>query len=316
MMAASVLRGVPDHHAEERRSYVDFVISQADEKYRVPLQTQYEKWADYNNDHFDGGLIEPHLWIGPTRPAALLGAEASARDFRLTTGLLHDHTRAHPTPGVRLYPRRCPMTGLLLLLGVSLPWILFLGVVIPTALPTGSQVTSKPLAWFKVKSNSRKTFDEVALRLLGQQLRIRQLQPLVCLPDGTIVCGERRYRAAVLEGLAELNVTIITDPITEAEFDRLQLVENLQRQDLSNSEKCAGCVKFVRNNPGMTFKEVAQALGVDPVARHSLDELGQGDRVRQAGPDRRQADTHRHVRHLPDAERAAGGSAGRGTCRA
>ena len=156
------------------------------------------------------------------------------------------------------------MSALLLLFSLYLPWIFILGVIAQAATPAGSQIVSKPLAWFRVKSNSRKHFDEAGLRELGRDLRIRQIQPLVCLPDGTIICGERRYRAAVMEGLIELAVSIITDPIAEGEFDRLQLSENLHRKDLNNSEKCEGCVKFARLNPGMTNKQIAEVLNVDP----------------------------------------------------
>jgi ParB/RepB/Spo0J family partition protein len=124
--------------------------------------------------------------------------------------------------------------------------------------------TRKPLSWFKVKSNARKRFDEDELRRLGKSLRVRQLQALVCLPDGTIVCGERRFRAAQLEGLDSLEVTIIDDPISEAEYDRLQLVENVSRLDLTNAEKAAGCCQFAARNPGMSNKEIAEALHVDP----------------------------------------------------
>lgn len=156
------------------------------------------------------------------------------------------------------------MSGVLLVLSLYLPWIVFLGVVAQAAMPARNQVVSKPLSWFKVKGNPRKRFDESDLRALGKDLRVRQLQPLVCLADGTIVCGERRYRAAVLEGLAELMVMIITDPLTEAEHNRLQLVENLQRIDLNNAEKCIGCVKYAQTNPSITSKQIAADLGVDP----------------------------------------------------
>jgi ParB/RepB/Spo0J family partition protein len=156
------------------------------------------------------------------------------------------------------------MSALWLLLSLTLPWIFFLGVIVAQAAsPNGAPITSKPISWFKVKSNCRKHFDEASLRALGKDLRVRQISSLVCLPDGTIVCGERRYRAAMLEGLTELNVIIITDRITEAEFNRLQLVENLQRQDLSNAEKCLGCVKFARSNQGMNYKQIAEELHID-----------------------------------------------------
>lgn len=131
------------------------------------------------------------------------------------------------------------------------------------AIPISKPVVSKPVAWFKVRGNCRKRFDEDALRALGKDLRVRQISPLVCLPDGTIICGERRYRAAVLEGLESLDVIIITDSVTEAEQKRLQLAENLHRQDLSNYEKALGCVEYARSNPSMPLKQVAAELHCD-----------------------------------------------------
>ena len=126
------------------------------------------------------------------------------------------------------------------------------------------QVVKKPLGWFKVKPQVRKRFDLTELRLLGESLKVRQLQPLVCLPDGTIIVGERRHRAAVLAGLDDLEVKIIDDPVSEAEFRRLQFIENMLRQDLTGHEQWQGCVEQLRLNPGWTQKELAEHLHIDP----------------------------------------------------
>jgi ParB/RepB/Spo0J family partition protein len=120
----------------------------------------------------------------------------------------------------------------------------------------------KPLAWFKVKPQARKRLDEDELHALGRSLRDRQLQPVVALADGTLICGERRYRAAVLEGLAELEVKVIDDPISEAEFRRLQFTENIHRSDLTPYEKWQGCLELLRLNPGWTSKDLAESLHV------------------------------------------------------
>ena len=79
------------------------------------------------------------------------------------------------------------------------------------------QVVKKSLSWFKARPQARKRFDEKELRQLGESLKLRQLQPLVCLPDGTIIAGERRIAPRLLVGMTELEVKIIDDPVTEAE---------------------------------------------------------------------------------------------------
>ncbi len=127
-----------------------------------------------------------------------------------------------------------------------------------------AQTVKKNLGWFKTSPQVRKRFDERELRQLGESLKVRQLQPLVCLPDGTIIAGERRHRAALLVGVAELEVKIIDDPVTEAECKRLQFTENMQRQDLTGYEQWQGCVELLRLNPGWTQKDLADQLHIDP----------------------------------------------------
>jgi ParB family chromosome partitioning protein len=126
------------------------------------------------------------------------------------------------------------------------------------------QMVKKTVSWFKAKPQARKQFDEKELRQLGESLKVRQLQPLVCLPDGTIIAGERRYRAALLIGMTELEVKIIDDPVTEAECKRLQFTENMLRQDLTGSEQWQGCVELLRLNPNWTQKDLAEKLHIDP----------------------------------------------------
>jgi len=144
-------------------------------------------------------------------------------------------------------------------------------------------MVKKPLSWFKVKTQARKQFDENELRRLGESLKVRQLQPLVCLPDGTIVCGERRYRAAPLVDIKELEVKIIEDAVTEAEFRRLQLTENVQRQGLTGHEQFQACEELLRLNPGWTQKDLAEQLHIDPsMVIRSLSPSKCIERVQQA----------------------------------
>lgn len=126
------------------------------------------------------------------------------------------------------------------------------------------QVVKRSLSWFKARPQARKRFEEKELRQLGESLKARQLQPLVCLPDGTIIAGERRYRAALLVGMTDLEVKIIDDPVTEAECKQLQFTENMQRQDLTGHEQWQGCLELLRLNPGWTQKDLAEQLHIDP----------------------------------------------------
>ncbi len=123
-------------------------------------------------------------------------------------------------------------------------------------------LTSKPLNWFKVSPQARKHFDETELRQLGESLKVRQLQPVLARHDGNLIAGERRLRAAALVGLPELQVVVLDEPMTESQFRILQLVENLHRADLKDSEKCNACEELRRLNPTWTNKDLASHLCV------------------------------------------------------
>lgn len=97
-------------------------------------------------------------------------------------------------------------------------------------------------------TNPRKRFDQVELDELADSLKSHGvLQPLLVRPYAggkfQIVAGERRWRAAVQAGLAE--VPAIVRVLTEGEILEIQYIENLQRQDLSAIEEAEGFQKLI-----------------------------------------------------------------------
>ena len=136
------------------------------------------------------------------------------------------------------------------------------------------QLVSKPLAFFKINPQVRKSFDEADLRRLGESLKVKQLQPVLCQPDGTLIAGERRYRAAKLVGLATLEVKIADEQMTEPELRRWQLVENMLREDLKPIEQVDGLEELARLNPEMNNKDLAGLLNIDPSMVTRLRSVG------------------------------------------
>lgn len=122
------------------------------------------------------------------------------------------------------------------------------------------EFTRKPLNWFKVSPQVRKQFDENELRQLGESLKVKQIQPVLARADGTLLAGERRYRAAGLVGIKELEVIITDEAMTEAQVRVLQLSENIHRADLTDVEKWRACEELLRLNEGMTHKGLAALL--------------------------------------------------------
>lgn len=121
-------------------------------------------------------------------------------------------------------------------------------------------LTNKPLTWFKVTAQARKQFDEGELRLLGESLKVKQLQPVLARSDGTLIAGERRLRAATLVGLPELMVIVADEAMSETEFRIYQLTENVHRADLRDSEKWRACAELLKLNPGWGNKDLAAHL--------------------------------------------------------
>jgi ParB family transcriptional regulator, chromosome partitioning protein len=124
----------------------------------------------------------------------------------------------------------------------------------------------KPLSWFKHDPNQpRKAFAEDDLRSLGESMKAHgQLQPVGAKPDGTLLWGERRWRAAESVGMKELSVIITDKPLSDAEVRVIQLTENMHRADLSGFEKWTACAELMCMNPHWQLKDLAESLRLDP----------------------------------------------------
>ncbi len=86
------------------------------------------------------------------------------------------------------------------------------------------------------------------------------LEPIMVKPIGDrfmIVLGERRWRAAKLAGLTEIDAQV--KDVSGAEAYGLALVENIQRQDLNPLEEAAAFEELQRQ--GMTQEQIAKTIG-------------------------------------------------------
>jgi ParB family transcriptional regulator, chromosome partitioning protein len=87
------------------------------------------------------------------------------------------------------------------------------------------------------------------------------LEPILVRPSGSrfeIIAGERRYRAGLEVGLAEL--PCVVREASDAETMEIALVENLQRKDLHAFEEADG-LKVLAESYGYTHEKMAQKLG-------------------------------------------------------
>ncbi len=93
------------------------------------------------------------------------------------------------------------------------------------------------------------------------------LEPILVRPreDGrfTIVSGERRYRAAIEAGLAE--IPCIEMELSDSELLEVALVENLQRKDLTPFEEADG-YRALKERWAYTHEQIAEAIGKSRVS--------------------------------------------------
>lgn len=127
-------------------------------------------------------------------------------------------------------------------------------------------LSKKPVSWLKENPNQpRKDFNDAELRSLGaSMLALGQLQPIGATPDGTILWGERRWRAARLVGIGELSVIIIDRVLSGTDSRLMALVENVHRADLTGYEKWMACYELLTLNPAWNQKDLADHLHLDP----------------------------------------------------
>ncbi|MFZ7133496.1 MAG: ParB/RepB/Spo0J family partition protein [Eubacteriales bacterium] len=113
----------------------------------------------------------------------------------------------------------------------------------------------------------RRMFDEDKLDELAQSITVHGvIQPLIVIKITNgyqIVAGERRWRAALKVGLKK--IPVVVKKFTDQEIMEIALIENLQREDLSDIET-ALAYKELMKRYGITQAEMAKQLGKSRVS--------------------------------------------------
>ncbi|MCL6479348.1 MAG: ParB/RepB/Spo0J family partition protein [Peptococcaceae bacterium] len=130
----------------------------------------------------------------------------------------------------------------------------------------GGYLNISPGLIYPNPQNPRKTFDAESMAELVDSVRQHGvLQPLVVVADEDrapqmwrIVCGERRWRAAMEAGL-EL-VPVVVKKLTPEQELECMIIENLQRKDVNPIEEANG-FKTLLDAGGYTQEELAKKVG-------------------------------------------------------
>ena len=108
----------------------------------------------------------------------------------------------------------------------------------------------------------RKNFDKESLNELAESIKIHGLiQPIIVneMSDGyMIIAGERRFRAAKICGLKEIDAVVKN--YTNKQVAEIAIIENLQREDLNPVEVAKG-IRQLMEEYGLTQEKVSERLG-------------------------------------------------------
>lgn len=125
----------------------------------------------------------------------------------------------------------------------------------------------------------RQNFDQEKLQELAESIKLYGILSPILVRAGklparyTIVSGERRYRAAQIAGLATVPAIVTQGEEEESKTRSIQLVENLQRADLSPLER-ATAIGALRDAHNLSVREIAEKLSISKSAvQRSLEIL-------------------------------------------
>ena len=121
-------------------------------------------------------------------------------------------------------------------------------------------------------TNPRKTFNAAKLAELAESIKATGIhQPVLVRPlpgsrvadtprgvQFELVCGERRYRASGMAGVA--TIPAMVRALTDDQVMEIQLVENLQRDDLSDLEEAEGYFALMQH-ASLNADQVAAKIG-------------------------------------------------------
>lgn len=143
----------------------------------------------------------------------------------------------------------------------------------PTPPTPGEQFATLKLSTITPSlSNPRKHFDATALTELATSITALGVhQPVLVRPlpgsrvadtdrgvQYELVCGERRYRASLQAGVP--TIPAMVRALTDDQVREIQIVENLQRQDLTELEEAEGYEQLMQHS-GYTADQVGDKIG-------------------------------------------------------
>lgn len=137
-----------------------------------------------------------------------------------------------------------------------------------------------PLSAIEADPNQpRRTFDPEKLQELADSIKLYGVLSPILVRAGklpgryTVISGERRFRAAHLCGLASIPAVVNQGDEAQDRMLAMQLVENLQRDDLTPLER-AQAIGALRDAHNLSIRDIAEKLSISKSAvQRSLEIL-------------------------------------------
>lgn len=137
-----------------------------------------------------------------------------------------------------------------------------------------------PLSAIEADPNQpRRTFDPEKLQELADSIKLYGVLSPILVRAGklpgryTVISGERRFRAANLCGLASIPAVVNQGDEAQDRMLAMQLVENLQRDDLTPLER-AQAIGALRDAHNLSIRDIAEKLSISKSAvQRSLEIL-------------------------------------------
>lgn len=125
---------------------------------------------------------------------------------------------------------------------------------------------NQPRRDFGAESELKK--NKIPLEALASSIKdLGILQPILARPHGRnkymIIAGERRWRAAQIAGLAEVQI-IVRSGLTGMNLELAQLAENLQREDLTDLDVASSIGDMMERYPELRKKDLAKLINRSP----------------------------------------------------
>jgi ParB/RepB/Spo0J family partition protein len=115
----------------------------------------------------------------------------------------------------------------------------------------------------EAQHNARRTFDEAKLKELAASIKEKGvLQAIIVRPSNgkyEIVCGSRRFRAAVIAGLS--SIPVIIKDYDDKQALECQVIENLQREDIHPLEEAEGYEVLMKKHGHKSADDIAAKIG-------------------------------------------------------